>query len=60
MLTIPGLDTSRRLEELRESSMRSSLWNLRRQARAGRVEQDEPTDRVAAFVAELVAFVAQS
>lgn len=34
MITIPGLDASHRLEDLREASMRSSLQNLRRQTKA--------------------------
>lgn len=33
-LTVPGLDTSRRLEELRKESMRMAQRNLRKQTKA--------------------------
>lgn len=34
MTSIPGLDSSLRLEELRQESMRTAQQNLRRQAKA--------------------------
>ncbi|RSX49754.1 hypothetical protein D2E22_0215 [Bifidobacterium castoris] len=34
MMTIPGLDTSRKLEELRQESMRTAQRNLRKQTKA--------------------------
>lgn len=34
MMTIPGLDNSLRMEELRQESMRAAQRNLRKQAKA--------------------------